>query len=193
MLYSERDFNIVHATGVKQDYFISCNGAFDPNVTGVGHQPIGFDQMMLFYEHYCVISSRIESRWKSEGKSDAEVGVYLSPDAVASTDVDKAIENGQIKFTNCLGDLGTANYRVPSAASVALACDLTKEFGRSRSAKNLIDDDTMCGTVTANPAEQTYFGLTAWGSPQGTSMNLYVSFVVSYDIIFFEPRKLASS
>lgn len=40
------------AGGVVGSYVFQINGPYDPNVTGIGHQPLGFDQLMLMYEHY---------------------------------------------------------------------------------------------------------------------------------------------
>ena len=45
-------------TNVIQNQFVA-NGAFDPNLTGVGHQPRGFDQFMAGYETFTVTGSKI--------------------------------------------------------------------------------------------------------------------------------------
>ena len=42
----------------RENQFVA-NGAFDPNLTGVGHQPRGFDQFMAGYETFTVTGSKI--------------------------------------------------------------------------------------------------------------------------------------
>lgn len=38
---------------------MSINNLYDPNISGTGYQPIGFDQMAAFWQNYRVLSARI--------------------------------------------------------------------------------------------------------------------------------------
>lgn len=42
------------------NYTYSLNGLFDPNITGVGGQPVGFDPIMVMFLAYRVIETRFE-------------------------------------------------------------------------------------------------------------------------------------
>lgn len=53
-------FTLDPPAGVAGVYVFSANGLYDPNVTGSGHQPMGFDQMSTFYNHYEVIGAKIK-------------------------------------------------------------------------------------------------------------------------------------
>jgi len=59
LVYSETSLTVASTSGSSNSYFFSANGLFDPNTTGTGHQPMGFDQMMLMYEQYTVFASKI--------------------------------------------------------------------------------------------------------------------------------------
>ena len=46
--------------GVPGTYSFRSNSCFDPNFTGVGHQPRGFDQIMTMYQFLAVREAQIE-------------------------------------------------------------------------------------------------------------------------------------
>ena len=47
------------AAGVTNSYLFRANSLFDPDLTGTGHQPLGFDEWAKFYRRYCVLGSKI--------------------------------------------------------------------------------------------------------------------------------------
>lgn len=46
------------STGAAMDYIFNLNSIFDPNRTGTGHQPLGRDQWVVFYQRYRVMTVR---------------------------------------------------------------------------------------------------------------------------------------
>jgi len=188
LMYYENDLKVGGTAGVKTDYFFFANGLYDPNATGTGHQVLHFDQLMLEYEHYVVTKAKCRVDFVNETAKAAVVGIFISPDAVSSTDVSKAIENGQI--VTKLVDSTTRGG--PSYATVELDLDVRKNFGR-RSDREMLEDVDLSGGATTSPAEGVYFGVTSWGFPQGTNMDIYFNVTISYTAIFYEPRKISSS
>lgn len=53
-----KNYNPLSA-GTAQGNLYCINGLFDPDVTGTGHQPMGFDQYMSQYRHYMVYAARV--------------------------------------------------------------------------------------------------------------------------------------
>ena len=47
-------------TGTIATYSFRTNSMYDPDRTGIGHQPRGFDQYAVNYNHYTVIGSKIK-------------------------------------------------------------------------------------------------------------------------------------
>ncbi len=59
-------------------HFYRANSAFDPDLTGTGHQPMGYDQLALFYDHYTIIGSKITCNYHNVGGSNPIVcGIRL--------------------------------------------------------------------------------------------------------------------
>jgi len=191
MLYYEQDRKLSHVTGAKTDEFWYANSLFDPNVSGTGHQPIGFDQMMLLYEQFIVVKAKIYIEFVNTGASPAKVGVYLSPDAVATSDFTKSVENGLIKtkVVDCVASSGGTGNKI---TSMEMDFSTPRYFGR-KSEQDCLDDPTLLGNNAGDPTEGAYFCVSMWGFPTGSSSTVYYSVTIAYDAWFTEPRKLASS
>lgn len=53
--------------GKFQQYVFRANSIQDPNLTGVGHQPMGHDQYELLYKSYNVLGSKITAKYFPKG------------------------------------------------------------------------------------------------------------------------------
>lgn len=55
---------VTHGTDLSQYSFVyKANSAFDPDSTGTGHQPYGYDQLTPLFREYSVLSSKIVVRF----------------------------------------------------------------------------------------------------------------------------------
>lgn len=189
LTYHEEELSFTATSGVPGGYVFSCNGMFDPNITGTGHQPLGFDQMMLMYEQYTVISSKITvDILNSNTTALSRATVYLSPDATILSDPNRAIENGLLKTV-----LLFPNVTFLSAKQINLNCDIRRYFGRGRGVRDLLNDPELFGTAAANPVEQAYYVISAW-DPFGTNtLTYFLNVTIEYTAVFWEPRKLTES
>ncbi len=180
-------------SGNAVTYFFSANGMFDPDITGTGHQPIGFDQMMLMYEQCTVIKSSIQVTFNIGPGLTVQCGVALFPDASALTNPSQLVENGLLRYIPITSGSSTfQNQHVRT--TVRLDCDVALYFGR-RGVRALLNDDNLYTTAAANPVEQVYFAIVAWQiSPDGTTTTaIGFDVLISYDVIYWEPRKLIES
>jgi hypothetical protein len=198
--YSEVSLNLSSgAAGIGATYFFSANGAYDPNITGSGHQPLNFDQMMLNYEHYTVVTAKIhiEASNVADYGEHVCVGLYLSPDTTSITDVSRLMENGLLVYKHLTpigGNVATgAVYADNQVQKLDLGCNVMTYFGRHRSPRELLQDTQLAGDASANPAEQVYFGVLIF-DPTTTNV-VGANFIVNieFDIIFWEPRKVTQS
>ncbi len=193
-LYYESGLGLTAPTsGNAVTYFYSANGMFDPNITGTGHQPIGFDQMMLMYEQCTVIKSSIQVTFNIGAGLTVNCGVALFPDASGLTNPSQLVENGLIRYVTLTSGSNTfQNQRMRT--TVRLDCDIARYFGR-RGVRVLLNDDNLYTTAAANPVEQVYYGIVVWQvSADGTTTTLIgFDVLMSFDVIYWEPRKLTES
>jgi hypothetical protein len=180
--------NVTGTSGVPGGYVFTANGLYDPNVTSTGHQPLGFDQMMLFYEQYTVLRSKIKVT--AQGASavlNTNVFLYLSPDTTVQSNSDLVLENGLAVFRT-LSPVSTYG----NIKEMDMFCDVRKYFGK-KSDQLLLADSDMRGGATSNPVEQVYYTLAAQDFGRTSTVTAWFLVEILYDVIFYEPRKLGQS
>lgn len=188
LFYYEPTLSLSGTGGILKNYFYSCNGAYDPNITGTGHQPCGYDQMMSFYNQATVMKSSISVVFYNGGGGPVRVAIHLTPDTSTSTDVYKVMENGQLT-TSVLSQIG-----IPvQIFEHHLSCDVRKYFGRSKNAREMLNDDKLYSTASANPTEQCYFAISTWDPYAATNTLVYFDVFIEMDMVFWEPRLMTES
>lgn len=141
MRYSET-FSQSVAVGSNFSYIYNANSLYDPNRTGVGHQPRGFDQLTPLYNRYRVDKFSYVVQF---GPSGLDYGVCVG------------VVNGINTFTTIL-DLAEASRSISKVVSYAGSSvsykgkvSLHNVLGRSREAYHI--DDVTGGTATTSPSE----------------------------------------
>lgn len=183
-LYYEYQLTITSTTGVPSFYVFSANGAFDPNITGTGHQPMGFDNMMEFYDQYCVRASSIKVSLVGLSTSVGRVGLLLYDQPSPSTTPERLVENGLMKMA--VVSSSTAGGTKWSVEELSLHCDVPKYFGAKFNEMKV--NPSFIGTAAANPTEQVYFVIVLWGGFSNSTMQISMDVVLSYDVFYYEPR-----
>lgn len=184
--YSEYNISINPSVGGLADtYIFSANNLYDPNYTGTGHQPLGFDQIMLMYDHYTVIGSKITVTFvNNDSTYNQFAGVRLVDNVTPNTDPNDLIENGAGKYVL----LGLSD-KESNTATISHTCAVSKFLGRP----HILSVDSLRGTSSSGPTEQAYYHI--WGAPNTTSDSSTISLNVKIDYIavFTEPKTLAGS
>lgn len=146
--------SVTPGAGAVSHYLFSCNGMFDPNITGTGHQPLFFDQMTAIYDHYTVLRSKIAlqvvPRTGTSSAFEGIVGIYLADSTATTGTVNSLVEQPSSHFLY-FPTAGTP----PESRSNTLVThqwDAFKAFG-----SRALSDSELRGTSAANPTEQTYF------------------------------------
>jgi hypothetical protein len=158
---------------------------FDPDITGTGHQPMGFDQMMLSYEHYCVTRAVMTLNVRHTATTQSgNCGILLTAGAIAVTDFQRNLEAGYM--------VRVRYNATPYEGSMGIlenVMDIAK-FGTVR---QLLDNPDYKGTIAANPVEQSYFHISVWNSDNANVGTFAIDVMIDYESWFFEPRDLTQS
>jgi hypothetical protein len=172
-------------SGLCGTYIFAANGLYDPDITGTGHQPIGFDQMMFFYYHYTVIRAKITVSFRNNSTSvPAWCAISRNGSSTAVTSPDELIESGNIEYHRI--------NRSPDWGCIQ-KFSLDMDVGDFSGVANLLDDPEHRGAISSNPTDVEYFHISVWNSTDSTSFTVNADVLIEFEAIFTEPRKLASS
>lgn len=165
MRYNDQ-VTLVTTGGVISQYIFSANGIFDPNITGTGHQPYGFDQYAAIYNHYQVVASTITLSVTTPFNGSA--GIVLNDDTSFSQQYNTVVEEKGANVIQVGANSTNAHVRQYYNAN----------YFKER--KNL--DAAM----NANPTEQCYFGCFVRGETSSTSQSSYVQVSIEYIVDLWE-------
>lgn len=84
------------ALGV-QDYVFNLNSIYDPDRTGVGHQPLGYDQWSAFYNRYRVIGAKVVVQAHNQATCGTTVSIIGNNNAALILGSDATQEQQHMK------------------------------------------------------------------------------------------------
>lgn len=163
----------------------TCNGLYDPDITNIGHQPRGMDQLMLFFEHYTVVGAKLKATFinTSASEGDAQCSYVCVQQTAGPTPLynttNTILEKKSTKVIALMPH---------EAKTITSYVDLSKALGH-----DVMSDKKYSGTTLGNPEEQWY-----WQVMQGTNSgadptSIQVKIEIEYATIFTEPRDIIGS
>lgn len=174
-------------------YSMCANGMYDPDYTGTGHQPMGFDQWMSAYNHFQVTSSTIQVRWVPTAASSVAPGVF---GVILDDDQTPPYIGGDYYTLLETGRTGHASYGLVEGIGKGKNPIVRKTFNARKffGSKFLEGDLKYAGNTGTNPAETAFFHI--WASnaglgadPPGQLFEVIMDFVAT----LFEPKALPES
>lgn len=179
------------AAGGIVSYVFRANDCFDPNLTGVGHQPKGFDELMARYDHFSVIGSKMIVKYMPntpQAGNTSYMGIYLSDNGTRVTghaNVADLLESRAAGRYITVGDSAFSGRK-----NMVYSTFSAKKFFRK---KEIIGDSLYRGDIATSPTEQAYFEIysASVGSVDSSAVNLLVS--IDYLVVFTERKYLAQS
>lgn len=180
MLYQER-VTLAPALGVAAVHVFSANGTYDPNITGVGHQPRGFDQMMALYDHNVVVGCDIRVDFPGVGEGgNKNPGIAWV--ALRDFTTVGVTERDYLEIGDCTWESTSPLQGYPTR--LMMTCNPNKYLGRS----SPLSDPNLKNSSGSNPSEQAYWHV-GLGQASGLEItSLPVNVTIKYTVIFIEPK-----
>lgn len=183
--YCEQFFaSLAAATANSQ--VMNLNSAFDPDRTGSGHQPYGFDTMSTLYNRYRVL----KTNWRINFAPSS--AVYNATVFPLNGLLSSSPTTGATFLTACEQQRSVMRAIAASGRSVEYRgqVDLMRLAGTTRI--EYLADDRYEATVAASPTELMVLYI-VWYNPNASS--IVISFTLEYDleIDFHDPISQAGS
>jgi len=151
------------------------NSMYDPDSTGTGHQPMGYDQWSTFYKEYLVKGAKITATFTNvvPGNSPARVGItFMTVSSSLDADLTDRLERQSYKNTRLLLGAIDSKQTVTAYYSGKKAFDL----------KTLADEHQMRSVTTASPTLPAY--LFVWVQEASGTGSLVEDILVEVKIEF---------
>lgn len=163
--------------------FFRANGCHDPDETLGGHQPMGWNEMTQFYNHYVVLGSKITVTFCNVQNDHLVCGIFLDDNAALSyTSYEGLIEAKKGKYVAFVG--GSQGSRKISANFSA------KKFFN---VKDPEDNTQIQAAVGADPVNQGHFAVWSQCLDKSNALTVECVVVIDYIVKFMEPKDLGQS
>lgn len=167
--------------GTSAVHVFTLNGMYDPDITGIGHQPRGFDQYCGtensagMYKHYLVKGTKVEITWTNYSTEPVRVGMAFKDLPTISTSGNDYMETADSTYA-VLGKEGSGH----EIKKLVMFWSGRRWFGKP----NLDTERDIMGSNASNPTEQAYVHL--WTDNMGagidctTKANIKISYACGF-------------
>jgi hypothetical protein len=164
----------------------SANGLYDPDITGTGHQPRGFDQLIALYDHYVVLESKCRAEFLASGQRPY-VGVQLQATSTPQTDYIDYAE--QARCEHSVGPYYVTYGGITDTRKHEMKFVATQFMG----IPDPITSTKLQGSISANPTDGAFFHVFMQHYDGSTAASITAVVTLEYDAVFIEPVPVASS
>lgn len=164
------------------DYAFNLNSIFDPNRTGVGHQPYAFDTLATLYNRYRVIACGYRLQVAGDAASAICMSAIPTNELFAPSTISEVRENPRAKYIQ----------QNPGAASVTLhnKCYIPSLVGRTKT--QYMADDRYQALVTGSPQELALLNIKT-SNTADAAFPTKVQILLEYTVEWFDIKTLGQS
>lgn len=182
--YAE-ELHVYDSISHLMNYTFRGNSCYDPNYTGIGHQPMYYDQYSLIYNRYRVMGCKIKVNLinKSAGAA-AYVVLQSGTDHSVSTTMTELLEQSRAHICKTIPVASRYPVVIKGYTSTRKALGLNK--------KQIFDEDFSALTTT-NPQQLWYQNLQFQSVDAATLVDVYAMVSVTYYVQFFDRKNMTQS
>lgn len=176
---------VLSTDSVLGSYKMNLNSLFDPDFSGGGHQPYGFDQLAALYNRYRVISCgyRIQLAVVGTGPSIMLTAMPSNQNVTAGTG-SEIRENPRAKYI----------VQNPGASAVVLSNKVYIPSLVGRNKAQYMADDRYQSLVTSSPNEDAYLNIQTFAPSTDLPLgSVAVQIVMEFTAEFFDMKALGQS
>jgi hypothetical protein len=190
-------------SGSNASYVFAMNGLYDPNITGTGHQPYGFDEYCAAagagpYNRYTVVKSRLHAwlnvpalQGATPGTADGRAAAFISVNARRENSSNFANLYNNIEDPSIVDWTMCTQFQGRELHTPWI--DLAQYFGLK---KSVFDSDLdWSGTYAANPGTLGYWIISASTTAQSVidPIDVYVTALIEYEVRFWSQNVSVAS
>lgn len=187
LVYTSEQISLSNSIGgvVGATRNFCLNGLFDPDLTGVGHQPMGFDQWAAFYNLYKVYKVDVKIRPLTIGNTASNS--FLAAQVNASQD---ATPLAGATYGACCERRNCATRMLSGLMNDDV---VYRSFWINEIEGHNIVDDNYGASTGGNPGNQTILKVGAGNVSATDTGDINVLVELVYHVVFYNPRTLQQS
>lgn len=174
--------------GTISSHFFRANSLYDPDLTGVGHQPLGLDQWANFYRAYTVIGSKIKVTFDNGHNIEGVMcGLRIDKDQSTPLFWSSAdfMESRQSKYITCENGDGNSQKVLTASLNPCKYFNVSKPLG---------DSELQGFLASSNPVKEAYYQVAVGAVDAASNLQSVRCLVeIEYIAILRQPIDLASS
>lgn len=174
------------ASGAVFHHVFAGNSLFDPDTTGVGSQPVGFDQLSAMYRTYCVFASRIKVIYLATiatigGASELSLCPTVTSSDFVGTDPSVVKANPKASWRIC-GDRQSGPYTMSKYQST-----------KGMMGQKIAQDDVFRAVTSGSPNNAWFWHLNGQCVDESTDLGIILYIELTYYARFTQRVALALS
>lgn len=184
LIYSDTQ-GLTSTSGALAKYQYRGNSLYDPDFTGTGNQPVGFDELMLLYNKFRVMGSKITVRATVGATTQTDDLVVLPTVTSTLTGVSNDTIAEQPFAKRRIGKFGFITPTITQYTSTGAMYGQSKQAVRS--------EDDFAGDASNNPNNVWFWSISYQPVDRTSNQAIYFSCKIEYYCTFYERKVLTQS